>query len=237
MISLLFPFKDDGTRLAQFELLQKRWAHFMPEAEIIVSDDDGGTPFSKTIAVNNCYKKSSGNILAMVDADVWLNPKVIRESAKMIESGKASWVQPCNQVYRLNKEYTQKVLNRNYYDVLPPLKPAVDCERITKVIGLIAMFSRKDFEAVGGMDPRFRGWGWEDNCFNQLMNYHSGPSYKGKSVVYHLWHPRQKNDQNKPIWEGQTDRNAVIGKEYKTAYKNSIESDKLMLKVKGLSGI
>ena len=236
MISLLFPFRDDGSRSAQFEWLQTRWKHFMPDAEIIVAEDDGGTPFSKTVAVNNAYRRATRDVMAIVDADVWVNPKVIRSSVEAIRGRRHSWVRPCNKVLRLNKKFTENLIQGDHTKHLPSIDPEVDCDRVTPVVGLICIFSRDLFESVGGMDPRFRGWGWEDNSFNQLMDFKARKCLFLKHPVYHLWHPRAYVD-GKPSWEGQTERNNLVGDDYKKAYKNNLETVKLIEKVKGLTGI
>ena len=56
-LSLIIPFRDDdGSRTAVKEWIVARWTHFLPDAEIIVQGDDGGTPFSKTLAVNRAFE-------------------------------------------------------------------------------------------------------------------------------------------------------------------------------------
>jgi predicted glycosyltransferase involved in capsule biosynthesis len=235
MISLLIPFRDDGSRRAQFDWLQERYAALYPHAEVIVAEDDGGTPFSKTIAVNNAYRRASGDVLAIVDADVWVEPRVFQAAEKRIQSGRISWVRPCNTVYRINQSVTNRIVARRPMVAFPKIT-AADCERVTPVVGLVCVFSRELFESVGGMDPRFRGWGWEDTCFNQIMDFKSKRCLIQRNPVYHLWHPRLRGD-GKPVWEGQTSRNNVVGQQYKQAYKNVEMSVKLIETVKGLTGI
>ena len=62
-LSLIIPFRDDdGSRTAVKEWIVARWSHFLPDAEILVQSDDGGTPFSKTLAVNRAFERSSGAV-------------------------------------------------------------------------------------------------------------------------------------------------------------------------------
>ncbi len=213
LISILIPFRDTGDRKEQLEWLQKRWAKLFPEAEVIIEADDGLDPFSKTVAVNNCYKKATSDILAIVDADVWLDPQLLIDAAEKIRSKKVSWVRPCGTVYRLKESFTGNLVAFSP-DTPLPLVGEGDCERITPTVGLVCVFSREQFEYVGGMDERFRGWGWEDTAWNILLDGIFGKAEVWDNIVYHLWHPRMKSNTDKPIWPGQTDRNANVGKEY-----------------------
>jgi GT2 family glycosyltransferase len=213
MISILIPFRDSGDRRGQLEWLQKRWEALFPEAEVIIESDDGKDPFSKTIAVNNCYKKATSDILAIVDADVWVDPSILIKAAQDIREKRVSWVRPCNVVYRLNKDVTESLIEFSPGTAFPKYTEQ-DCERVTPVVGLVCVFSRDQFEHVGGMDPRFRGWGWEDTAWNILLDGIFGKAKIGNNIVYHLWHPRAYSKEEKPIWPGQNERNAKVGHTY-----------------------
>jgi predicted glycosyltransferase involved in capsule biosynthesis len=69
------------------------------------------------------------------------------------------------------------------------------------------------WDAVGGYDERFVGWGWEDlslwSACCALAGYERVPG-----PIYHLWHPRSW-EQN----EGSPDhpRNQVLGERYLAA--------------------
>jgi predicted glycosyltransferase involved in capsule biosynthesis len=219
IMSLLIPFRDTGDRKQQLDWLQKRWNKLFPEAELIICDDDGKDPFSKTIAVNKAFKKATSDVIAIVDADVWVEPEILIKAAEAVRSKNSVWVQPCGTVYRINKETTFNII-----DFTPdspfPIITEENTERITPVVGLVSVFSREHFESIGGMDERFRGWGWEDTAFNTMLNTLFGKSDVWDNIVYHLWHPRGRNEQGRPIWKGQTDRNATVGKEYSKAKNN-----------------
>jgi hypothetical protein len=87
------------------------------------------------------------------------------------------------------------------------------------------------------MDPRFRGWGWEDNAFNLLLDSTIGKAYLGRSKVYHFWHGRKRDDKGRPAWEGQTERNAELGRRYKRLAYNHESFDSLIKEVKNLTNI
>lgn len=236
-ISMLIPFRDStGERSRLIKYLVPKWQAHMPDAEIIVASDDGDNPFSKTIAVNNAYKQATTDILIMMDADCWVQPNVLRKGADIIKKRRAPWVRPCNKVLRINKNKTDFILQQNYLKRFPHISKD-DCDRITPVVGLVAMFTREGFEDIGGMDPRFRGWGWEDNAFNSLMDSVYGKHLLMNYPVYHLWHPRFYSDNNKPVWEGQDKRNNEIGTIYKRNRRSKTAMLNLAKEVQELTGI
>jgi len=222
VMSILIPFRDTGDRSNQLEWLQKRWELLFPEAEVIIESDDGKDPFSKTIAVNKCYKKATSDILAIVDADVWIDPEILKNAAEKIRKNKTPWVRPCGTVYRLKKSFTMNLIEFSP-DIPFPKTREEDCERITPTVGLVCVFSKKQFEEVGGMDERFRGWGWEDTAWNTSLDGIFGKAEIWDNVVYHLWHPRSYSDTGKPIWPGQGERNVQVGKLYSTNRRNKEE--------------
>jgi predicted glycosyltransferase involved in capsule biosynthesis len=227
LISLLIPFRNTGDRDKQFNWLQKRWKSLGKDFEIIVAEDDGKDPFSKTMAVNNAYKKSTSDILAIMDADVWLDPQILLDAADFIRKNPNSWVRPCRNVYRLKKETTKKIIKLDIDKPFPKINES-ECERISIAIGGICVFSKKQFESVGGMDPRFRGWGGEDNAWNALLDAKFTKAQMWGKDLYHLWHPRERDQNNNAIWIGQDERNTKIAKEYGSVFKDAILLEKII---------
>ena len=235
-ISLMIPFRDDGTRVEQMRWLTERWAAHFPEAEVIIEGDDGKDPFSKTIAVNRCYRRTTSDVLAIIDADVWIEPEVLLKAASEVRGAPSTWVRPCDRVMRLSRPTTQMLVQSDPSSAFPELTEA-DCERITPTVGLACVFSRSMFEAVGGMDPRFRGWGWEDNAWIYLLTSLAGPATVMDNFVFHLWHPRAHHPDGRPAWSGQTTSNIELGLRYKRARKNRSALDALIREVRARTGI
>jgi predicted glycosyltransferase involved in capsule biosynthesis len=225
LISLLIPFRNTGDREKQYHWLQEKWNTLLPEAEIIVSEDDGNDPFSKTMAVNNAYKKSSSDFLALIDADCWLEPKILLDSVEKIKNGDAIWVNPTKQVYRLNKKTTFDILEGRDYNFNNIT--IEETERTSLNVGAASVFTREQFEFIGGMDQRFRGWGGEDNAFNSIINTLFGKPIILDNIIYHLWHPRDRNENGKAIWKNQENSNQIFNIEYNKANNNK----DLMLKI------
>jgi predicted glycosyltransferase involved in capsule biosynthesis len=216
-LSVFIPFRDVGDRVKQLNWLKAKWDVVSDDIQLIVAEDDGQQPFSKTIAVNNCYRQATSDVFAILDADVWLDPKVLIQSAKTIANDPNKWIMPCDLVWRVTKTKTKEIVDNPDFDLFTLSES--DCSRITPVVGAASVFSRKQFETLGGMDPRFRGWGGEDNAWNLLMTDFFGKPESWSNPLFHLWHPTPRDEDNKKIWAGQTDRNTVTLNEYIQASK------------------
>jgi predicted glycosyltransferase involved in capsule biosynthesis len=235
-ISLLIPFRSNGERSAQFDWLQEKWNFLGSDFEIIVSEDDGLDPYSKTIAINNAYKKSTAEILAMVDADVWLDPQILLDAAAFITSNPNSWIRPCTDVYRIKKTKTKEIISGDPSFSFPEITQK-DCERVSVAVGGVFVFSKKQFETLGGMDPRFRGWGGEDNAWTIIMNKKFSYSQRWNKNLYHLWHPREKDSNGRVISFGQTTDNLELVSEYRVAVANKTLTNNLIAENKKRTGI
>ena len=216
-LSLIIPFRDDdGSRTAVKDWIVARWTHFLPDAEVIVQGDDGGMPFSKTLAVNRAFDRSRGAIIGMLDSDVWIDVAHTREAVRLIASGEARWVKPASKVFRLNEAATARLIAQ------PPTIPFPshqrdDYESVRKIWGLFHLFPREAFEAIGGYDPRFRGWGGEDTAAIAAMDTLWGPHTMLPHPLFHLHHPHAQNAAGEAIWQGQTAWNTDLRDRYDAA--------------------
>jgi len=235
-ISLLIPFRNLEQRLDQFAWLEQRWRSLGDDFEVVVSEDDGLDPFSRSVGVNNAYKESTADILAVVDADLWLDPQIFLDAVDFITNNPNSWVRPCTDVYRIKKEVTEEIIKQDPVSQFPTITEE-DCERISVAVGGVCVFSRGQFETVGGMDPRFRGWGGEDNAWNTVMDKKFSRAQRWHKDLYHLWHPRNKDENGMPTYPGQTKRNSDLVLEYQVAAKSHITLDKLISENKKRTGI
>lgn len=219
-MSLIIAFRDDdGSRTAVKEWIVARWSHHFPSAEIIVQGDDGGTPFSKTHAVNSAFERSGGDIIGMLDADVWIEADHTREAVDLIARGKARWVMPASKVFRLTEAATVRLIAQDPAIPFPP-RQRDDFESIRKIWGLFHLYPRAAFEAIGGYDPRFRGWGGEDRAAIAAMDTLWGRHTMLPHHLFHLYHPHPTNDAGENVWVGQTARNTDLRLRYDAAIDN-----------------
>lgn len=203
MISILVPFRDEpGTaRLRNWRWLEKRWRAFLPDAEIVVGTDTG-YPFSKTSAVNDAYEKASGDVFLIVDADSWIEPPALVSGLETLQKY-GTLIVPWKTSHRLRRIDSEWLLHQD--PALPSLVTAEMREVVTEyrpapsTAAMVTLITREGFERVGGMDPRFRGWGAEDVAFSVACRTLLGPTQTITGDTYALWHERPRR-KGRRIW-------------------------------------
>jgi len=206
-ISLLVPFRANGprdSRIKSWNWIERRWRAILPEAEVCVGTDTGGHPFSKCVAVNDAYQKSTGDMLVIADADSWVERDAL-DSALDRAARYEHLVVPWWTAHRLTREDSRTVMNT---DPAGPLSVTKEMRDRCKGDGpspasaaMVLCIQRVSFERVGGMDERFRGWGSEDVSFGFATwallarnEYCMGESFA-------LYHPQPKNDKGMRVWK------------------------------------
>ena len=203
-ISLLVPFRTDhAERERNWRWLEAYWRAQMPEAEIIMGTDDH-RPFCKTHAVNDAFSRASGDVIVMLDADCYISAATIRECARLIREarawGKPLWYLPYRRFYRLTEEASLRLLATDPAHPKAFPDPPLDSELESHggisfghwYGALIQVMPREAFEAAGGMDERFRGWGGEDVSFMHAVDTLYGRHKTFNGPVYHVHHPTIK---------------------------------------------
>lgn len=197
-ISLLVPFHSDkAEREANWNWLHAYWKQHLPDAEIIVQDNLE-VPFCKTAAVNAAFRRSHGDVIAIVDADCFIDAAVIEKCAARIREartwGERLWFIPYRRFYRLTGVATRRLMLGDLRPLTDPPVPFDHEHQHDPAMGhhyaaLIQILPREAFEAVNGMDERFKGWGGEDVSFMYAVDTLYGKHRTIDAPVYHLWHP------------------------------------------------
>jgi hypothetical protein len=220
-LSILVPFRDpDGTRTRAMEWIVARWRYYHPDAEVVFGSDDGFDPFSKSMAVNDAASRATGDVLAILDADTWVEPGPVRQAIAMVRSGEASWVIPARRSYRLSEGFTETLYGSiRPEDPFPEVKILRDTHRVGYVVGFLHILPRAGFDATRGMDPRFRGWGGEDGAFTHAVDTLWGPHVKLDNSVFHVYHEEPRDLRGRRTWLGQVERvaNGPLWARYRAA--------------------
>lgn len=212
LVSILVPFtaeKGDEWRTRTWNWVEARWRATVPNAEIVVGVDPGTPPgpYSKTAAVNDAYHKARGDVFVIADADAWLEPDALYRAVDVARKTN-KLVVPWKFVLRLDEANTQAVLKMDPttpFEVTAEMRDTAFNGPDPMSAGTVLVISRAGFEAVEGMDPRFRGWGMEDVAFGRACNALLGPTVYGYEEVISLYHPRPSENVRGRVWEGETD--------------------------------
>ncbi len=212
------PFTSDGAeRQAAWAWLERYWRWALPGAEVAVADD-GGKPFSKSCSVNTAASSATGDVYVIMDADCYMDASALVSCAEDVRRNR-SWWMPYRGMWRLGKEATQSLLEtppeHQLRLGLPPI--AADVQGGSEAWkwslssrdngALCQVIPARGFWHVGGMDPRFRGWGGEDSSFAMALDTLWAPRSLNDSVhAAHLWHARigEGEGPRGRMWEGQS---------------------------------
>jgi glycosyltransferase involved in cell wall biosynthesis len=249
-ISVLVPFRpDEEGRAATWAWLEHYWRWSLPGAELIVGTDDGKV-FSKTWAVNSAAKQATGDVFVIMDADAYIDSRAITEAASACRAAK-SWWMPYQGFWRMRKDVSDRLLSTKAEQPmqleLPP-KPgdvqggesAWDHAYAARGRGaLCTVMPAEAFRTVGGMDPRFRGWGGEDTAFAAALDeLWCRRSYADRYEAAHLWHSRigEGTGASGRMWEGQTQPRS--GRRLKNNYLRAVGNPRVMRSIvdEGLYG-
>ena len=217
-ISLIVPFRpDDAGRLKTWLWLKRYWQWSLPAAELIVGRDDG-LPFSKTCAVNEGAARATGDVFVILDADCYMDAGTLIACAEHVRLNRAWWM-PYKAMWRLKKHVTRRLLSQDPEAPMQVTLPPPDTEDVqgeenawawaydARTHGAMCqVIPAAGFREVGGMDPRFRGWGGEDSSFAFALDTLWAPRSLDDSVdAAHLWHARigEGKGPRGRMWVGQ----------------------------------
>lgn len=148
---------------------------------------DPTEPWVKARAVNALLQSSRADIVVIADADVWVAPTGVHAAVDAIAAG-AGWAIPHGSVRRLSPEATAAVLAGG--ELSEDLELAERSYRGIHTGGLV--IARRETLLEIPLDPRFIGWGGEDQAWGYALHTLLGDAWEGAPPLYHLWHPPQE---------------------------------------------
>lgn len=191
-VSVLVPWRPTPDRAPGWAWLRPRWESLGFE---VVEGACGEGPWVKAHAVADALGRAAGDVLVIADADVWCDD--VAEAVRAVEDG-APWAMPHWEVCRLDRPATDAVLAGD-----APLGRVLTYDRrpyVGRRGGGMTVLRREVYEAVP-MDPRFAGWGREDDAHALALRCLAGGERRGFADLWHLWHepqPRPSEGKGSP---------------------------------------
>lgn len=193
-VSVVVPWRGGCLwREAAWAHLQRRWAHEHPGWEVVQGHAPDG-PWCKADAVADGLARTIGDVLVVADADVWTEH--VTDAVAAVEQG-APWTIPHLMVHRLTPDTTRDTILG-----VQPLTTGLPVEREPYPGypgGGITILPRALYEQVP-LDPRYRGWGQEDESWALALHTLAGEPWRGTEPLYHLWHPPQPRSRTSRHW-------------------------------------
>jgi hypothetical protein len=185
------PWREtDPHRVAALQWVARQWESVGHTG--IMLGASGIEDWCKALAVENAIRDQPGDILVVSDADAW-SPGVV-EAIQHVRDG-AAWAVPHYKVYRLNQDATAEVLaGREPHEDMPldPFRPDLPGFAYAGVLGGGIVVLRREVYEDCPLDPRFRGWGQEDESLGLALTCLHGPPVRLDHPLWHLWHPPQQ---------------------------------------------
>lgn len=157
------------------------WVRTAHEGQRPVIEAPGPDPWCKAAAVTPAVATCDTDIVVIADADVWCDG--LNEAINHVASH-GGWAIPHTDVHRLTESGTTEWLSDGKVDDLD--QPAYR----GKIGGGLAVIERSLYLETP-LDPRFVGWGGEDEAWGHALQCLAGKPWRGTAPLIHLWHPPQ----------------------------------------------
>ncbi len=184
-VAVIIPYQStDPHRLRALEHVGRWYAQFRWPIITDTGPTDGG--WSKGAAVAAAVARTDAEIFVIADADSYLaSVAALRDAVEFVARGRHAWVMPHGPVHRLTEAETERVYAGRPARLGKLVRPVY----AGVVGGGIIVLSRAAYDTVGGIDPRFVGWGGEDIAFGWALGTLVGPYHPLGAPLVHLWHP------------------------------------------------
>lgn len=162
----------------------------------------GSGPFAKAVACNAGFGETDEEVVAFVDADMLLDPRAVLASAERCRRD-MDVIRPFGWLVDLDADASADALASGTAPQVPPAQPEVPADhRGSEQIPLCGgafVIRRTVYEAVGGMDEEFVGWGGEDDALSIVLRRQGARCAVARRFpAAHLWHPRSGRRQHDP---------------------------------------
>jgi hypothetical protein len=175
-VAVAVPFIDTGCEWRRRALVwtTRYWTRNEQNVVLGTSND-----VNRSAARNNAAAQTDADVLVFADADTWIP---MQQFSAMVE---IAVTDKLIHGYTTHLKLTKRATMRLYdFDQESETGEAI----ANQPLGIIAV-SRKVWEAVGGFDERFVGWGGEDRAFELACIALFGKGHRIPGMSYHLWHP------------------------------------------------
>jgi hypothetical protein len=155
--------------------------------EVVVGTTDA-PGFSRTQAILNAREQSDADVFVIGDADVW--PEGLDDG--IAEAEVAGWAVPNWFIHRLSEASTWRVYGGEPWRGLELSQDNPQDTRPYPVHegGTCLVVTAEAFDTAPP-DPRFVGWGQEDDAWALALHSLVGKPWRGVADLVHLWHPAE----------------------------------------------
>lgn len=196
LISVLVPFRGDGGhRDRAWSWCRRRLESILTDFEVIPGRSSDG-PFNPSAAVNDAASRARCEVFIVHDAEIALPAEWYAEALRDLRT----WTIPAGVRYLTEMSSAALLRQPPATAELPWDAPAE--QEVEHCVGGVIVLTREMFEATGGKDERFGGWGPEDGAWATALDTLVGAPRRFGGPMIHLWHPRPWDDRERPWPDG-----------------------------------
>lgn len=195
---ILVPLRDAAHggsewRDRLWEFCQGEWVKRHPTYRIFEGHHNEG-PFNRAAAINTAAAAADAavgrwDVALIIDADILADPAAVEAIVAKAAATNRMCVSHTRRVM-LSHRMTERVLGGYTGSWEQPTQKVW-----TDSCSCCVAVSRALWDAVGGFDEGYVGWGFEDSAFGELAKVEGGPEHYENSTLFHLWHPPSKEAQ------------------------------------------
>ncbi len=171
--------QDSIDRQRARDFVRDRLREAVPSMPIVVGRCDAND-WSKGKALARARSYTDTDVLIVHDADVFVDPEALLDAIDIVKHH-APWAIPHREVFRLTHAATEQL-----YDGVQTASYA-RYPYVGYVGGGITVVRAEVWDECP-VDPRFMGWGSEDECWGWALRCLYGDPWRGDAPLTHLWH-------------------------------------------------
>ena len=189
--NLLYHFPDCDIVIAELDCTSKIKDRYPKCNHIFVKTDEF---FNKQRAYNIAANNAKHQVIALYDADIILDPRVVQKSIELIADKHKDIVWPYDgKFYDVPKRFHQEIKETKS---LKSIKVEECVLFSSQAVGGVVFFDKDVFWEGGGGNENFKGAGWEDN---EIYVRYTKLGYKRVKIdvpMFHLNHERKETSYN-----------------------------------------
>lgn len=208
-IPVLVPWRtDNGARAAIWERLRARW---IEQGWTVVEGHPGDGPFNRAAAQNNAARLAGDwDVAIITDADSIVPPERLHAAIRAAhETGRM--VIAHDRWVNVHTDEQDQFLTTGSLTWRP------DREVYKLTVSSMLACPRSVWDAVGGYDERFRGYGYEDNAFYRACEILTGEPVRLHGSVFHLSHEQHRPHMREQLRDPLVQMNRARWRRYKLA--------------------
>jgi hypothetical protein len=190
-VVILCPRREGyADRDALWSFTRPWWTTTYPDWPLIEGYHEGGL-FNRSAAVNNAAALAGDwDVALVIDSDVLADEGNVRKAVEMADQ-QGNMVVPFELRHNLNARGTRAILRGDRNDWHPHIHRTF-VDQHSSVIAI----PRRLWDATGGFDEGFAGWGLEDTAFAIACEMFSRPLSRISGEAWHLHHSANKAEKH-----------------------------------------